>query len=84
MANVELARDDAEGEAVARLLDPIALEARLADARARRAAVLAAKAEAELLPPPVNLPGLVGCGDGGAPLTSVTSLPAHNKSSRAQ
>ena len=62
MANVEPTRDEAEEAALARLLDPVALEARLAVARARRAAVLAARlaarTEAKALPQPPNLPGL--------------------------
>ena len=56
MANVEPTRDEAEEAALARLLDPVALEARLAVARARRAAVLAARlaarTEAKALPQP--------------------------------
>jgi hypothetical protein len=49
MADLADHRDTCEdGAALASLLDPVALEARLADARARRAIALAAKAE----PPP--------------------------------
>ena len=47
--HIDRKSDDAERDAIQKLMDPDALEARLAVARARRAEVLAAKAEAARL-----------------------------------